>query len=87
MAQEHYRLSQAEINAVMERLKYLKGTRRSEICEALARARTMGDLSDNEEYDRVRYEQASVEAEIEMLDRKLTLALKLSIDPSGNHKV
>jgi len=87
MAQGHYKLSQAEIDALYDRLRYLKGTRRSEILEKMADARKPGDLSDSEEYDRWRCEQAKLEEEIERLDRKLTFVLRATLNPNSNHTV
>lgn len=47
-----------------EELDYLKNTRRAEVKEAIAVARSFGDLSENAEYDAARNEQAQVEARI-----------------------
>ena len=51
-------------NKLVEELEYLKGTRRNEVKEAIALARSFGDLSENAEYDEARNEQAKVEARI-----------------------
>lgn len=50
--------------ALVEELDYLKNTRRAEVKEAIAVARSFGDLSENAEYDAARNEQAQVEARI-----------------------
>ena len=49
---------------LVDELNYLKLTRREEIKEAIAVARSFGDLSENAEYDEARTEQAKVEARI-----------------------
>ncbi len=54
-----------------ERLKFLKTTKRQEVANKIAEARSYGDLSENSEYDIAREEQASVEAEIFDLEAKL----------------
>ncbi len=54
-----------------ERLEYLKTTKRMEVADKLAEARSYGDLSENSEYDMAREEQANVEAEIFNLELKL----------------
>ena len=54
-----------------ERLQYLKSTKRQEVAQKIAEARSYGDLSENSEYDIARDEQASVEAEIFELETKL----------------
>jgi transcription elongation factor GreA len=48
----------------VEELDYLKNTRRQEVKEDIAVARSFGDLSENAEYDEARNEQARVEARI-----------------------
>ena len=54
-----------------ERLDFLKTTKRQEVANKIAEARSYGDLSENSEYDIAREEQASVEAEIFELENKL----------------
>jgi transcription elongation factor GreA len=54
-----------------ERLDFLKTTKRQEVANKIAEARSYGDLSENSEYDIAREEQASVEAEIFDLENKL----------------
>ena len=48
--------------------EYLTKTRREEVKNAIAEARSFGDLSENSEYDEARNEQAKVEARIKELD-------------------
>lgn len=50
--------------ALVDELNYLKNTKRQEIKEDIATARSFGDLSENAEYDEARNEQAKVEARI-----------------------
>ena len=61
--------------ALLEELKYLKGTKREEVKEAIATARSFGDLSENSEYDEARNEQAKVEARIKELEELIDNAL------------
>ena len=61
--------------ALLEELKYLKGTKREEVKEAIATARSFGDLSENSEYDEARNEQAKVEARIKELEDLIENAL------------
>ena len=60
--------TQEGYNKLVEELEYLKGTRRNEVKEAIALARSFGDLSENAEYDEARNEQAKVEARIAELE-------------------
>ena len=57
-----------------ERLEFLKTVRRQEVADKLAEARSYGDLSENNEYDMAREDQANVEAEIFELENKLKSA-------------
>ncbi len=54
--------------ALVEELNYLKTTRREEIKNDIAVARSFGDLSENAEYDEARNEQAKTEARIKELE-------------------
>lgn len=52
-------------------LDYLVNTKRREVQEAIAVARSFGDLSENSEYDEAKNEQAKVEARIAELEEIL----------------
>jgi len=54
-----------------DELDYLKNTRRVEVKEALAVARSFGDLSENSEYDEAKDEQAKTESRINELEEIL----------------
>ena len=64
-------MTQEGYEKTIERLNYLKSTKRQEVANKIAEARSYGDLSENSEYDIAREEQASVEAEIFDLENKL----------------
>lgn len=51
-----------------DELAYLKTSKREEIKEQIAVARSFGDLSENAEYDEARNEQAKTEARIKELE-------------------
>ncbi|MBU4312659.1 MAG: transcription elongation factor GreA [Candidatus Omnitrophica bacterium] len=55
-------------------LKTLKGSKRREIADALEKARHMGDLSENAEYDSAKQAQAVNEGRIYELETKLSRA-------------
>ncbi len=61
--------------ALVSELEYLKTTRRAEVKEALATARSYGDLSENSEYDEARNEQAKVESRITELESLIINAI------------
>lgn len=64
-------MTQEGYEKTVERLNFLKSTKRQEVANKIAEARSYGDLSENSEYDIAREEQASVEAEIFDLESKL----------------
>lgn len=68
---DQFKMTQKGYEEAVERLKYLQTTKRAEIVERIAEARSHGDLSENAEYDAARNEQAANEGEIAELDYKL----------------
>ena len=67
--------TQEGYDALVEELNYLKNTRREEIKNDIAVARSFGDLSENAEYDEARNEQAKVEARIKDLEELIANAV------------
>lgn len=72
---EQFPMTQEGYDKAVERLKYLQTTKRAEIVERIAEARSHGDLSENAEYDAARNEQAANEGEIAELDYKVKNAV------------
>ena len=68
---EAVRLTKAGLKELEEKLEYLKNVRRREITEAIAVARSFGDLSENAEYDAALDAQAHNEHEISEIEAKL----------------
>ena len=68
---EAVHLTPAGLKALEEKLEYLKTTRRAEISDDIAVARSFGDLSENAEYDAAKNEQAHNELEIMELEAML----------------
>ena len=60
--------TQEGYQTLVDELEYLKGTKRQQVKEDIAVARSFGDLSENAEYDEARNEQAKVEARIKELE-------------------
>ena len=67
--------TQEGYQALVDELEYLKGTKRQQVKEDIATARSFGDLSENAEYDEARNEQAKVEARILELDSLIENAI------------
>lgn len=67
-------LTQEKFNEIKNELDYLKTTRRKEIAENLEYARSLGDLSENAEYQEARELQASTEERIRKIESILQSA-------------
>lgn len=68
---EHFVMTQKNYEHLREELDYLVKTKRPEIIERIAEARSHGDLSENAEYDAAREEQRSNEGKIAELEYKI----------------
>lgn len=64
-------LSPEGLSKLQEELKWLCTVKRKEVAERLKEARSLGDLSENSEYDDARNEQAFVEGRIVTLENTL----------------
>ena len=84
---DQFFMTQKGYDEAVERLKYLQTTKRQEIIERIAEARSHGDLSENAEYDAARNEQASNERAIEELEYQVKNAVVIeeSTDNSVVH--
>ncbi len=80
-------MTQEGYERTKERLDFLKTTRRMEVANKLAEARSYGDLSENSEYDIARDEQSAVEAEIFDLENKLKSAVIIDSKKVSTSKV
>ena len=67
-------LTQEKFNELKNELDYLKTTRRKEIAESLEYARSLGDISENSEYQEARDLQASTEERIRKIESVLQSA-------------
>lgn len=71
MANKPMVLTAEGLKKMTDELDYLKNTKRVEVKENLAIARSFGDLSENSEYDEAKNEQAKVESRINELEEIL----------------
>ena len=78
--QKEILLTAQGLQALEDELDYLKTTKRKEMAEKIALARSYGDLSENSEYDDAKNEQAQMEARI--ADIEVTLKHARIIDES-----
>lgn len=68
-------LTEVGLEELKKELEYLKIEKRPQVIEALKEARSLGDLSENAEYDAARNEQAEVEGKIIELESLLENAV------------
>ncbi|MBI2673707.1 MAG: transcription elongation factor GreA [Candidatus Zambryskibacteria bacterium] len=61
-------LTQEKFDELKKELEHLKTTRRKEIAEALEYAKSLGDLSENQEYQEARDNQAILEDRVSRLE-------------------
>jgi transcription elongation factor GreA len=73
-------LTKKGADALQAELKNLKSVERPKVIEAIAEARSHGDLSENAEYDAAKEQQGFVEGRIKELESQLSIAEV--IDPS-----
>ncbi len=82
MAEEQPFLTREKFSELQKELDYLKTTRRKEIAESLEYARSLGDLSENAEYQEAREMQAATEERITKLEATLKSAKIVSYKKS-----
>ena len=68
---ERFVMTQKNLDDLKKELDYLVKTKRPEIIERIAEARSHGDLSENAEYDAAREEQRSNEGKIAELEYQI----------------
>lgn len=68
-------LTKEKLNELTEELDYLKKTKRREVADSLEYAKSMGDLSENAEYQEARDMQAEVEERINKVENILKNAV------------
>ncbi len=73
MAEKEY-LTKEKFQELQTELEHLKKNRRKEVADHLEYAKSLGDLSENAEYQEARDEQASVEERINKLENLLNNA-------------
>jgi len=80
-------LTKEGFEKLKKELEFLKGQKRKEIAEALQKARALGDLSENAEYDSAKQAQAINEKRIMELELKLATAKILDDTISSTDKI
>jgi transcription elongation factor GreA len=80
-------LTQAQKEQLEAELAELEGPRRAEAVEAIATARSFGDLSENFEYHAAKNEQGLLERRITMLRDRLDRAVIVDEDASASDTI
>ena len=80
MSEQREVLTQAQKDALEAELAELQGPRRAAAIEAIATARSFGDLSENFEYHAAKNEQGLLEARIAKLRERLRTAVVVEHD-------
>lgn len=75
MSDQTQYLSQEKYDELVKELQYLKTVRRKEVAEQLEYAKSLGDLSENAEYQEAREAQANLEDRIGKLEAMLQSAV------------
>lgn len=75
MTEEKQYLTKEKLKELQDELEYLKRDKRREVAENLEYAKSMGDLSENAEYQEAREMQASIEERIGKLEQILKHAV------------
>ena len=83
MPTEEEYLTKEKYSELEKELEYLKTTKRKEIAEALEYAKSLGDFSENQEYQETRDAQAVLEDRINRLQGILKSAKIISAENSG----
>jgi transcription elongation factor GreA len=76
-------LTKDGVKKLEEKLEYLKTSRRQEVADRIREAISLGDLSENSEYDDAKNEQAFVEGEIASIEHTLRHAEIISDDSAS----
>ena len=76
-------LTPEKFEELKKELEHLKTTRRKEVAESLEYARSLGDLSENAEYQEARDMQAAIEERIQHLERVIKEAKIVAHDKKG----
>jgi transcription elongation factor GreA len=77
-------LTQEKFEELKKELEHLKTTRRKEVAESLEYARSLGDISENAEYQEARDMQAAIEERIQYLEKVIKDAKIVSEGQKGD---
>lgn len=77
-------LTKEKFEELKKELEHLKTVRRKEVAESLEYARSLGDLSENAEYQEARDMQAAIEERINHLEQVIKEAKIVAADKKGD---
>jgi len=80
-------ISEEGLEKLKQELHELKTAKRQEIAARLEHAKTLGDLSENAEYQEAKEEQSLVESQIAELEEKIRNAVLIKSGTASDHVV
>lgn len=80
-------ISEEGLEKLKQELHELKTAKRQEIAARLEHAKTLGDLSENAEYQEAKEEQSLVESQIAELEEKIRNAVLIKSGPATDYAV
>src|SRR5699024_12195096 len=82
--QKQYAMTQEGFEKLENELEELKTVKRPEVVEKIKVARSLGDLSENSEYDAAKDEQGFIEQDIQRIEHMLRNALIIEEQGDNN---
>ena len=86
MAKE-YKLSPERLKELQDEMQYLKSVREKEVAELIKEARSLGDLSENSEYDEAKNEQGKLYSRMAEIEEILSNYVVIEEDASAGSEV
>ena len=87
MAEEKIEMTQAGLDEVEKKYRYLLDVERKEVLEALVAAREQGDLSENADYTAAQHKLGEIDGQIEQLQHIKDVAVIISTSNKSGKKI
>ncbi|MCR5693292.1 MAG: GreA/GreB family elongation factor [Bacilli bacterium] len=87
MAEEKIEMTQAGLDEVEKKYRYLLDVERKEVLEALVAAREQGDLSENADYTAAKHKLGEIDGEIERLQHIKDVAVIIDSKEGRSKKI
>ena len=87
MAEEKIEMTQAGLDEVEKKYRYLLDVERKEVLEALVAAREQGDLSENADYTAAKHKLGEIDGQIEQLQHIKDVAVIINSKDGKSRKI